>query len=184
MNTSLLTAADSVIVVIDVQSKLTAVMAEAPGLCFHAGILLEVAQRLSVPVLVTEQYPQGLGLTERVLVTKLPENTLFFEKTGFSCCAAPGFSEALLATGRKQIILLGLETHVCVLQTALELLCLGYQVQVVEDAVCSRKEGHKLYALKRLGQQGVTVTNHESVVFEWLRDAAHPEFKAISRLLR
>jgi len=181
---NLLTAANSAMVVIDVQSKLTSVMSETQRICGHAGFLLEAASRLSVPVLVTEQYPQGLGRTERVLITKLPENTPIFEKSGFSCCAALGFSAALQATGRKQIILLGMEAHVCVLQTALELRHMGFQVHVVEDAVCSRKEAHKLFALKRLAQQGVTVTNHESVIFEWLRDAAHPEFKAISRLLR
>ena len=85
---------------------------------------------------------------------------------------------------RKQIILAGLEAHVCVLQTALELLHNGYQVYVVEDAICSRKAEHKFYALQRMQQQGITITNYESVLFEWLRDASHPDFRSISGLLR
>ncbi|WP_019864565.1 isochorismatase family protein [Methylovulum miyakonense] len=183
-NPVLLSAADSVLVIVDVQTKLTAVMAEATSMCTRAVVLLEAAQRLAIPVLVTEQFPQGLGRTERVILAKLPEFTPIFDKTAFSCCAARGFSEALQASGRKQIVLVGVEAHICVLQTALELLSVGYQVQVVEDAVCSRNPNHKLYALKRLSQQGVIVTNYESVLFEWLRDAAHLEFKALSRLLR
>lgn len=188
MNThpNLLSATNSVLVIVDVQTKLTAVMAEAEveALRKHTAIVLEAARHLAVPVLVTEQYPQGLGGTEAGLLAKLPEATPIFAKTVFSCCAAPGFSEALQATGRKQVVLLGQEAHVCILQTALELLFMGYQVQVIEDAVCSRNAEHKLYALKRLRQQGATITNHESVLFEWLRDATHPEFKTLSRLLR
>jgi len=186
MNThpNLATAANSVLVVVDIQTRLTAVMAEAGGVSQCVTVLLAAAQRLAVPVLVTEQYPQGLGATEPALLAALPAQTPVLAKTGFSCCAAPGFMEALQATGRKQVILVGLETHVCILQTALELLFMGYQVQIVTDAVCSRDAGHKRFALKRLRQQGATITNHESVLFEWLRDAAHPEFKTLSRLLR
>ena len=82
------------------------------------------------------------------------------------------------------MILVGQETHVCILQTALDLMSLGYQVHVVEDAVCSRKAEHKFYALQRLQAQNVIITNYESVLFEWLRDANHPDFKIISGLLR
>lgn len=91
--------------------------------------------------------------------------------------------DALENTGRKQVILAGVEAHVCVLQTALELLYKGYPVYVVEDAVCSRKAEHKSYALQRLQQQGATIINYESVLFEWLRDAKHADFKSISALL-
>lgn len=186
MNThpNMLMAANSLLVLVDVQLKLTAVMPEAEMLRKNAAVLLEAAVRLEVPVLVTEQYPQGLGSVEPKLVARLPKDTPIFTKTGFSCTSAVGFSEALLASGRKQIILIGQETHVCILQTALELLFLGYHVQIVEDAVCSRDIKHKQGTLRRLRQQGATITNYESVLFEWLRDAAHPEFKTLSRLIR
>ncbi len=107
-----------------------------------------------------------------------------FSKNGFSCCAAEGFNGTLAALGRKQVVLAGQETHVCVLQTALELQHLGYQVHVLADAVCSRRAEHKAFALQRMQQQGVTLTCHESALFEWLRDARHERFKTISSLLR
>ncbi|MDD5272877.1 MAG: hydrolase [Methylovulum sp.] len=181
---NLLSAQNSVLVMVDIQTKLTAVMAEADLLRKNTVILLTASQHLAIPVLVTEQYPQGLGNTEPELLEKLPEHTPIFAKTGFACTAAPGFTEALQTCGRKQVILIGQETHVCILQTALGLLFSGYQVHIVADTVCSRNQEHKRYALKRLRQQGATITNSESVLFEWLRDATHPEFKTLSRLLR
>jgi len=188
MNTSpaLLAAANSLLIIVDIQTKLAAVMpeTEAQLMTANTGILLEAAGLLNIPVLLTEQYPKGLGSTDASILQKLPEATQVFEKTGFSCCLAEGFCAALESNGRKQIILAGLEAHVCVLQTALEMRHNGYQVYVVEDAICSRKAEHKFYALQRMQQQGVTLTNYESVLFEWLRDASHPHFRRISGLLR
>ncbi|MFZ2170784.1 MAG: hydrolase [Methylococcaceae bacterium] len=187
MNTSpnILSSENSLLILVDIQAKLKAVMpeAEAKLMTENTGSLLEAAVILNIPVLLTEQYPKGLGATDTSIANKLPATTQAFEKTGFSCCAAEGFCAALESSSRKQIILAGLEAHVCVLQTALELLHNGYQVYVVEDAVCSRKAEHKFYALQRLQQQGITITNHESVLFEWLRDARHPDFRSISGLL-
>lgn len=183
---NLLTAPNSLLVVIDVQTKLTAAMpeTEAQLMIANAASLIEAAVLLDIPVLVTEQYPNGLGFTEKAITGKLIDYTLIFEKTGFSCCEAIGFTDALINSNRKQIILVGQEAHVCVMQTALELMLHDYQVHIVEDAICSRKAEHKFYALQRLQQQGATITNYESVLFEWLRDSSHPEFKKISGLLR
>jgi len=114
----------------------------------------------------------------------LPGTAQVFEKTAFSCTGASGFMPALNIIARKQIILVGQEAHVCVLQTALDLMALGYQVHIVEDAICARKAEHKFYAMQRLQAQNAVITNYESVLFEWLRDATHPDFKAISSLLR
>jgi len=182
---NILSAENSLLVLVDIQAKLLAVMpeAEAKRMMASAGTLLEAAGLLTIPVLLTEQYPKGLGATDVGIVNKLPVATPVFEKTGFSCCAAEGFDVALANSGRKQVILAGLEAHVCVLQTALELLNNGYQVYVVEDAVSSRKAEHKVVALQRMQQQGITVVNYESVLFEWLRDAVHPDFRRISSLL-
>lgn len=186
MHSNLLDSGSSVLVVVDIQSRLTAAMSEnaASAMTTTAQHLLKAAQMLDVPVLLTEQYPQGLGPTVAEIAENLPESTQRFEKTGFSCCAAVGFDQALAASGRRQAILIGQETHVCVLQTALDLLHNGYRVYVVEDAVCSRQVGHKLHALQRMQQQGATIVSGESVMFEWLRDARHPSFKALAALLR
>lgn len=187
MNThpTLLKTLDSILVVVDMQGKLSAVMAESDAQTMHDNTmsLLEAAKNLAIPVLVTEQYPQGLGQTEQKVSEALPDTAQIFEKTSFSCCGASGFIPALNLSTRKQVILVGQEAHVCVLQTALDLIALGYQVHVVEDAICSRKAEHKFYALQRLQTQNVVITNYESVLFEWLRDANHPDFKTISNLL-
>ena len=183
---NILCAEHSVLIVVDIQTKLVDAMppSEAKLMLANTTALLEASSLMAVPALVTEQYPKGLGVTDSNVVNKLPETAQRFEKTGFSCCLAEGFSEALAQTGRKQVILVGLETHVCILQSALALQSQGYQVYVIEDAVCSRKIDHKFYALQRMQQQGITLINYESVLFEWLKDASHPDFRAISGLLR
>ena len=183
---NLLSVENSLLIVVDLQTKLSAAMPEADAklVMTNVGSLVEAASLLSIPVLLTEQYPKGLGSTDTTITDLLSEDTLIFDKTGFSSCAANGFTDTVASTDRKQIILVGQEAHVCVLQTALELLHLGYQVHVVEDAICSRKAEHKFYALQRMQQQGATITNYESVLFEWVRDSTHPEFKRISGLLR
>jgi nicotinamidase-related amidase len=179
-------AGDSTLVLIDVQERLAAAMAPAAraGVIRNARILLEAAARLGVPVLATEQYPKGLGPTAAELVEMLPAGTPRVEKTCFSSAGAEPFSAALEAIGRPQAILFGMESHVCVLQSALELRAVRPEVFVVEDACCSRNEQNHANAMRRLRAAGVVVTNTESVVFEWLRDARHEQFKAISALLR
>ncbi len=183
---NLLDSDNSVLLLVDMQTRLSAVMPvdDAARMASHTQRLLQAAKLLEVPVLVTEQYPQGLGSTQPEISACLPMLTPLFSKTGFSCCAAEGFNQALAATGRQQVVVIGQETHVCVLQTVLELLSQNYQVFVLTDAVCSRQTEHKLYALQRMQQQGATLSCHESVLFEWLRDARHMHFKAISALLR
>ncbi len=182
----LLDTEDSVLVVVDIQQRLTAAMPEdvARPMIVNSVKLLSAAELLGVPVLLTEQYPKGLGATVDDVLQKLPQASQCFEKTGFSCCAADDFNLALNAVRRKQVVLLGQETHVCVLQTAFDLLQTGYKVFVVDDAVCSRRGEHKQSALQRMQHSGIRNVCHESVLFEWLRDANHPQFKAISALVR
>ncbi len=183
---NLLSVSNSLLIVVDIQTKLSAAMpeAEAELMTSNAASLVKAAGLLDIPVLLTEQYPKGLGNIDKAITSVLLDYTLIFEKTGFSCCAAEGFTDTVANTDRKQIILVGQEAHVCVLQTALELMHHGYQVHIAEDAICSRKAEHKFYALQRMQQQGATITNYESVLFEWVRDSTHPEFKNISGLLR
>lgn len=179
-------AGDSVLVVIDIQERLAAAMVPAAraGVIRNTQILLQAAACLGVPALVTEQYPKGLGPTVAELVDALPPGTPRLEKTCFSCAAAESFPAALEAGGRPQVILVGMEAHVCVLQSALELLAVRREVFVVEDACCSRNQANHANAMDRLRAAGVVVTNTESLLFEWLRDARNEHFKAISALLR
>ncbi len=183
---NLLDAQQSVLLIVDMQTRLLAAMQpdDAAALLDNTLKLLTAARLLHVPVLLSEQYPRGLGLTADVIQTVLSANTIRFEKTVFSCCGNPAFHQALLAGGRRQVIIAGLEAHVCVLQTAFELLQQGYQVYVVEDAVCSRLNRHKANALLRMQQAGVVNICHESVLFEWLRDAGHADFKTLSALVK
>lgn len=175
----------SILLIVDIQERLAAAMVEdAREMVFRgAGILSQAAAHLEIPTFLTEQYPKGLGPTHEAVRRHL-SGARRLEKTTFSCCGAAGFQETLLATGRRQVVLAGMEAHVCVLQTALDLDSEGFQVFVVEDGVCSRDARNARNALSRLRHEGVTVTNTESVVFEWLRDSSHPRFKEISALVR
>jgi len=176
----------SALLVVDVQTRLDGAMPAAArtAVLRSAGILIDAARALDIPILHTEQYPRGLGPTEPDLAGRLEGAAQRLEKTAFSCCGAEGFDAAACADGRTQWIVCGMEAHVCVLQTALDLHARGLQVFVVEDGVCSRAEAHHANALARLRQAGVIVTNTESVLFEWLRDAADPQFKTLSALIR
>ncbi|MDP7537081.1 MAG: hydrolase [Methylococcales bacterium] len=176
---------NSLLLIVDIQTKLLAAMPKLASeeVINKSGRLITAAKSLSVPVWVTEQYPTGLGPTHPEISEQLPVDAPHFEKTSFSCCSVENFLTRLKASGRTKIILAGQEAHVCVLQTALELIAAGLSVYIVEDAVCSRNAEHKFYALNRLSQQNVTITNYESVLFEWLENASHPQFKALMALL-
>lgn len=176
-----LTAAESLVLVIDVQDKLLAKMPSAAALVASVGFVLDVATFLGVPVRATEQYPKGLGPTTaeiaRRLIPPVPA------KTAFSCCGADGFVAELRATGRRTVVLAGMETHVCVAQTAFDLLAAGFAVVLPVDAVSSRFDLDHATALRRLERAGAVLTTAEAVAFEWVADAAHPQFKAVSKLV-
>ena len=178
-------AGSSVLLVIDIQTKLTRVMPikVLARLQRYTGVLLKAANTLKIPVLVTEQYPKGLGHLEPEISVLLADDAKRYEKTSFSCAGTTEFMEALSQSGRKQAILVGMEAHVCVLQTAMDLKSLGYQIFVVADAVCSRHRESYETALIRMRQAGVIIVNAESVLFEWLRDAKHEQFKTIQSLI-
>ena len=179
-------AEHSQLLIIDIQERLAAAMPKdvLKKVVHQNRILIEAAGLLEIPVLRTEQYPKGLGPTDARLLEVLPAQHSAFEKTCFSSCGATAFEEALLSNARKQIIITGMEAHVCVLQTAFELVQKQREVFVVADAVCSRYKFNYKNALQRLRQHGVSVTSTESVLFEWLRDASHPQFKAVTKLIR
>ncbi|MFQ5660504.1 MAG: isochorismatase family protein [Gammaproteobacteria bacterium] len=177
---------NSALIVIDIQTHLTAVMPAKvlARLQRYTGLLINAAKTLDIPIFATEQYPRGLGNMEEDLATLLPENAKRYEKTCFSCINADNFLNDLSQLGRKQIVLAGMEAHVCVLQTAIDLLNLDFQVVVVADAVCSRHRESYETALQRLRQSGTIISNAESIIFEWIRDARHEHFKTLQQLLR
>ena len=179
-------AADSSLLVIDIQSRLTDSMPVKviDRLKNNSATLITAAKILSIPVLATQQYPKGLGPIEPSIEKQFPENTLRFEKTCFSCADSAEVLQGLEQCNRKQVILLGIEAHICVLQTAIGLLSHGYQVFVALDAVCSRQRDNYENAIQRMADSSVIICNTESILFEWLRDASHEHFKAVSALIK
>ena len=179
--TDLLARSDAVLVVVDVQERINAVMADQAHLARIAA-LVEACTLLGVPVVTTEQYPKGLGPTVTELSGLLPAPPLV--KDTFSCAREPAVRTTLEATGRRQAIVVGIEAHVCVLQTALDLAAAGFQVHVPHDAVSSRRAADKEWALERMAAAGVAVTTTESALFELLERCGTDEFKAVSRMIR
>lgn len=173
------------LVIVDIQERLAHAMPEKPRqqVIRNTTILVQAAGLLDIPLNRTEQYPKGLGDTLAPIAAELPATHWHGEKTCFACTGASGFMSRL-GDGGKQIVLAGMETHVCVLQTAMTLHASGFKVFVVEDACCSRYKQHHFNALERLRHAGVIVSNTESVLFEWLRDSSHPRFKTIAALIR
>lgn len=172
--------ATSVLCVIDVQERLLAAMPDADRVVARSRRLAEAAALLGVKRMLTEQYPQGLGATPPALAALLPQPIV---KMSFSCCGCDGFDTGVAAlTGA--VVLAGLETHVCVTQTALDLLARGTFVFVAVDAVASRHSVDHDVALRRLEAAGVVLTTSEAVLFEWCRSADHPQFQAVRRLVR
>ncbi len=177
---------NSTLVVIDIQTRLGKSMPSKvlTRVVENTVFLLKSAELMGVPVIASEQYPKGLGEYVSEVNENLPATTQHIQKTCFSCCGSDEFMEILEKSGRKQVILTGMEAHVCVLQTAIELQEHGYEVFTVGDAICSRRLDNYQNALERLEYLGVNQTNTESVVFEWLRDAKNEYFKEIAAWLQ
>jgi nicotinamidase-related amidase len=170
-------------VLIDVQEKLAPHIHGIEAVVSRQQVLIKGLQALGVPILVTEQYTKGLGAT----LPQLQESLTHYrpmEKMAFSCLDDPVFEEALKESGRKAVVLSGIETHVCVLQTVLDLLEDGYQPVVIEDCVSSRKESDKLIALSRMEKEGAVISSVESILFELCRISGTETFKHISRLVK
>lgn len=179
-------ASASLLLIVDIQQQLGQAM---PGkvlnrVVSNSALLARSAGLLDLPVLRTEQYPKGLGPTIPEILEVLPESSQSFEKTSFSSMGANGLSSVVESSGRRQIIIVGMEAHVCVLQTALDFLANEMDVYVVEDAVCSRRLENYQNALDRLRQTTAQVVSAESVIFEWLADSRHEQFRAIQPMLR
>jgi len=176
-----LTAEGGALLVVDLQEKLIPRIEGKDRMLARSLVLVQAAQILGLPVLATEQYPRGLGSTIEPFAGLIPDRPA---KTSFHCLGAPGIQDKLGDLGVKHVTLTGIETHVCVAQTALELLRLGYRVQIPIDAVGSRFAIDRDAAIRRLEQLGAVISTSEAILFEWLGDSGHPQFKSISHLVK
>jgi nicotinamidase-related amidase len=178
---NLLERRSAVLLVVDVQERINAVMADQSHIP-RLEVLVEACHALDIPVIGSEQYPKGLGATVEPLKTLLGDTP--GAKDTFSCARDLGLREALAAAGRPQVVVTGIETHVCVLSTVLDLLAAGYRVHVPHDAVNSRRPADKHWALERMQSDGAVVTSTESVLFEVLERCDTDDFKTVAKLVK
>jgi nicotinamidase-related amidase len=175
---------ESILVIIDIQERLAAVMKEREKVISNTLHLVEAARLMGIPVMITEQYPKGLGPTVGEIRDGLSGFYSPLEKLAFSCCQDRSFMDSLRRMGRKKVILCGMEAHVCVLQTCLDLLREGYHVHTVRDAICSRAEDNFLTGIGIMRDAGAVITSTETVLFQLLGRAGTEEFRMISRRIK
>jgi nicotinamidase-related amidase len=174
---------ESAAVIIDIQERLLPHMHEDQIILQNNLKLIDGLQILSVPIVITQQYTRGLGETVPSIVSKFPEFR-YIEKISFSCYDEPAFKEQVTLLGKPNIILSGIEAHVCVLQTCLDLLNAGFRPVIIEDCISSRKINDKKVAIERMRQEGACITTMESLLFELVRGADSKYFKDISRIVK
>jgi len=173
-----------VLVVIDIQERLCQAMPALEQYLPNMTKAVSIAAAIGVPTIVTEQYPKGLGKTLPAVHGVLPPAAVAFEKVSFSCWGSDEFASAITASGADCLVLIGMETHVCVQQTAVEANRRGYEVVLLQDAVCSRKSEDRETALRLLEGREIVLTTVESLAFDWLTTAKHPAFKAVSAIVK
>ena len=174
----------AVIVVVDLQEAFRAPIFEFDKMVARTAIVVQAARLLNLPALVTEQYPQKLGATVPEIKSALPEGVAIVDKTAFSCCGASVFVEQLERLRRKQVVLCGIETHVCMSQTAHDLLARGYQVHVLEDCTSSRTRENREIGVAKMRRSGALPSSSEMALFELMVDSKHEQFRAISRMVK
>lgn len=169
-------------VCIDIQAKLLPIMAHKAQVVRHSNILLESSQILNVPLLITEQYPKGLGSTDTAI--KVPTNATIMEKTTFSIFKDSAIRAHIMQRSYKHIVLFGIESHICVLQSAFDALDLGLNTIIVADSLSARSEANHTLALEAFRARGIALLPTESVLFMLVKDAKSANFKAISALIK
>ena len=173
---------ESLVVVVDVQPNFMKVIHEADRVVERTSFILEAAKVLGVPSLGTTQYGERMGALDAALTQRMDGPT--FDKMTFSCCGAPGFMEEIERSGRSQIVLCGAETHICITQTALDLLEEDFEVFLPMDAISSRTAECSKIGFKRLRDQGAQVIHSESLVYEWADSASNPAFKEVLNIVK
>ena len=180
----LLNLKDSVLLVVDMQEKFAQAIPTFGQIQHRIQTLIQACGLLNISVVVSEQYPKGLGNTTSALQQVFPPETAVFEKVSFGCGGEPAIMEHLHRLGKQQVAVCGIEAHVCVNQTAHQLLQAGYEVHLLQDAVDSRKPQDRETALLKMQQSGVIASTVEMAIFEWMHQATHPEFRAIQALVK
>ena len=184
----LIEKSNSILLMIDIQEKLLPRIFNQQILKKNSQVLLKTFKLLELPILFTEQYPKGLGCTivslQKIYSDIHQNNLLRFEKSSFSCVREEKFKNALKNKKKKQVLILGIETHVCILQSAFDLKSEGYYPYVITDAVGSRDNNNHESALKRFVAHGIDLVTSEMVVFELLRNFKHPKFREIRQLIK
>ena len=181
MNT--LSAENSLVLIIDIQDRLVAAL-DKDIIVTKAVKVASAAKLLSIPVLLTEQYPKGLGHTVPQLQEVLPENSEVLEKTFFNALLEEGMLDKIKSYGKKQIVIFGIETHICVHQTASALVEAGFDVYVIKDACASRSKYEFKQGIDAMQANGVKVSCVEIALFEWLKGAKNPKFKEVQALIK
>ena len=181
---TILNIEDSLVLIIDVQEKLLNAVFNKTSLEKRAEIIAGAAKILGIPVIVTEQYPKGLGATVEGLKNTLAEDTQYFEKTAFSALENQEVLDALKKSGKKQVVIFGIETHICVSQTTNALINEGFEVSVIRDACGSRSELEYSAGINRMKDNGAHILTTEIALFEWLKSAKHPNFKEVQMLIK
>lgn len=181
MNT--LSAENSLLLIIDIQERLVAAL-DKDIVVSKAVKVANAAKILGIPTIVTEQYPKGLGNTVEQLKAVLPSDAEFVEKTSFNALLEEGMADKIKSYGKKQVVIFGIETHICVHQTAAALLEAGYDVYVIKDACASRNKYEFKQGIDIMQQNGVKVSCVEIALFEWLKGARNPKFKEVQALIK
>jgi isochorismate hydrolase len=179
----MLNIADTALVIIDIQGKLAQLMHEKQNLFRNVSILIESAKILDIPILWCQQVPEALGPTVEQIACLLDDRQPI-NKSSFSCCDCEEFTNKLENLGRKQLLLTGIEAHICIYQTAMQLKAQNCQPYIIADAVSSRTLENKNIALNRLNSENVKIASTEMALFELLRTADHPKFKQIAKLVK
>lgn len=178
----MLKANDSLVLVIDIQEKLTKMLGES-DVSKNAQIVTKAASILNIPTIITEQYPKGLGETLEA-IKDASSNAKYFEKTSFSALKSEEILSEIKNSGKKQVVLFGIEAHICVLQTAIELTSCGFEVYLLPDCSGSRKNIDFELSIKYMQNEGVKVISKEMALFMWLEGSAHPNFKEVQALIK
>jgi nicotinamidase-related amidase len=174
---------NTALLIVDIQEKLAAVMKQRDAVVKNCIHLVELAKMLHVPIVVTEQYPKGIGHTVEEIKHALPAYQPI-EKLTFSCCDEPSFTHMIKSLNKKTLILTGMETHICVLQTCIGLLQSGFYVHIVKDAICSRTKENWKTACEYMRDAGAVISCTEAVLFQLLKTAGTEEFKTISKRIK
>jgi nicotinamidase-related amidase len=180
----LLAADNAVLLIIDIQEKFVPVVHESQHLIERTWVMIEAARLLNIPILVSEQYPKGLGHTVKRLKEALPEEAQVLEKSAFGCLGDIVIKDKLTDTGRKQVLVCGLEAHVCVNQTVHQLLDNGFEPHLIEDALASRDIKNKAIGLRKMEASGAVPSCTEMALFELMGHAKHPHFRKLQGLIK